>query len=145
MAMALSNPLYVAILLFIACCTLIAPQRWRLPIVLLASVGFYLSLGANWYVLPWVGLIGYCGGMLLGALPDGRRRTVVFFVSILAALTPLFYFKYAPSVIGPLFPAEPFAAGLALPIGISFFSFSIVGYLIDVYVGTLARVGDPIR
>ncbi len=77
-----------------------------------------------------------------GRLPDGRRKGLLALATALN-VGLLLYFKYANFFVDNLnawlgrFGVEPLAwAAVALPIGISFFTFQKVSYLVDVYRGT---------
>lgn len=67
-----------------------------------------------------------------------RKKYVVAAVLVLNFLL-LAYFKYLPYFArlstGPLAAAAPSALGLVMPLGISFYTFQAVGYLIDCYRG----------
>ena len=83
--------------------------------------------------------VNYVSGRLIGALPD--RKKLVLFLCVAVNLLLLGYFKYfnfiiqsANSVLGWLWDAGPIAArSIALPIGISFYTFQTMSYTIDVY------------
>lgn len=85
--------------------------------------------------------VNYVSGRLIGALPD--RKKLVLFLCVAVNLLLLGYFKYfnfiiqsANSVLGWLWDAGPIAArSIALPIGISFYTFQALSYVIDVYRG----------
>ena len=75
--------------------------------------------------------------------PRARRR--LFFLGIVINLSGLFYFKYANFFIAEVNrAAQSFGGGgmewisVALPIGISFFTFQKISYLADVYQGKVA-------
>ena len=69
-----------------------------------------------------------------------KRRKIWLIFGILFNLSILGYFKYftfAVSVIGRLSGAEIAVGNIVLPVGISFFSFKTISYLIDVYKGEI--------
>jgi len=73
----------------------------------------------------------------------GRRAALVF--SLVALLAPLFVFKYADFFIGALSFGRPWIVlGLALPAGISFYTFKSLSYVLDVYRGRIAAERNPI-
>ncbi len=94
-------------------------------------------------VLIAVTLITYGGGLLLDAKDDKRKRKRIAWIFVLLGLLPLLVFKYynflnnnltnALAVIGLKF-ALP-GLNWAVPVGISFFTFQAVGYMLDVYHG----------
>ena len=151
--MAFSVPRYLLLLgIFALILPMIPRGSPRLVTTALISLGFYVGLNpAFWYVLVGVAAIAYLGGLALSRLPNGGARGAVFLVLLPATLLPLLVFKYAASVYRLLPPPSDIAAGwstlenLVLPIGISFYTFLAVGYLIDVYVGSVPAERNAIR
>ena len=69
---------------------------------------------------------------------NGRRRKTLFVCAVLFNLLVLGFFKYAPFVVenlNRLFPLHLKPVSLPLPIGISFYTFQTLSYVIDVYRG----------
>src|SRR2546423_2455230 len=111
----------------------------RTAVLLTGSVIFY-AWGEGKYVFLLAGLIvlNFC---LAQALNHARlqRRTMWLVIALIVDLGVLGTFKYANFVgeiingLGrhPLFPPLT----LRLPLGISFFSFQLISYLVDVYRG----------
>ncbi|MDY4975706.1 MAG: MBOAT family protein [Clostridia bacterium] len=102
-----------------------------------ASLLFY-AYGEPVYVLLMLGsiLMNYGFGRWLEAANRGRKGITA--LAVVLNLGLLFVFKYLDMMIqtvnqlaGSRFPL----AGLALPIGISFFTFQALSYVIDVYRG----------
>lgn len=83
------------------------------------------------------------GGYLLDAQEDTKKKRGIAWLFALLGLLPLLVFKYynllndslsvGLSAIGPKF-AMP-GLNWAVPVGISFFTFQAVGYMLDVYHG----------
>ena len=139
--MALSSPLYPALLFAVVVFVVYLPQRWKLLFLLLVSYVFYAALGGFWYVLPWVTAVGFLGGLTIARLPEHPQRTVALIIAITGALAPLLLFKYSAKALAVsqlLFGGHLAFNELILPVGLSFFTFTTVGYLIDVYVGSIA-------
>ena len=113
--------------------------RWRNGVLLAASLVFYAWGEPIWIVamlastlVNWV-----CAGMISVSKGDAAKRGwMIAGVGFAGAL--LFVFKYtaffANSFLS-LFGAEARVAGLKLPIGISFYTFQIISYTVDVYRG----------
>ena len=113
--------------------------RWRNGVLLAASLVFYAWGEPIWIVamlastlVNWV-----CAGMISVCRGDAAKRGwMIAGVGFAGAL--LFVFKYtaffANSFLS-LFGAEARVAGLKLPIGISFYTFQIISYTVDVYRG----------
>ena len=125
---------------------LIPPKwnQWRKMILVIASYLLYM----NWkpafaIVLLGVTLITFWGGYLLNDQRDTKKRRSVAWLFALLGLLPLLVFKYynflnvslsaGLSSIGLKF-AMP-GLNWAVPVGISFFTFQAVGYMLDVHHG----------
>ena len=141
--MVFSDPVFLFFFLpAVILLTKLSPKRARNFILLLASLVFY-AWGEPVYVLLMLAVIvsNYLAGLLLVNCPaktaPGRRRLVLT-LAIVLNLTILGVFKYT-GFFAELLNA---AAGLhlpvpqiILPIGISFYIFQSMSYVIDVYRG----------
>lgn len=124
------------------------PLRWRGPWLLLTSYYFYMSWRADYALLLLATtLLDYYSGYQMSQLPTRPARRPWLYLSLASNLGTLFVFKYfnffreaagqlaaalhLPPVAGP-------AVGLLLPVGVSFYTFQSVGYIVDVYQGRLA-------
>ena len=121
---------------------------WALPVaarrayVLLLSVLFYASWTLVYAPLPFVicGEVFLCARMM-SARPD--RAETALRVGIAFTLSFLIFFKYRPFLVDnlnaglQLMGQSPvlFTLALALPLGISFYSFEAISYLIDTRQG----------
>lgn len=118
-----------------------AGPRWKNPILLIASLIFY-AWGEGVYALflavPIT--VTWLAGLQLERTNDiaGRRR--ILFIAIGADVAALLYFKYANFFIANIntaltaADASPLSnPAIHLPLGISFFTFHALSYLIDVY------------
>ena len=103
---------------------------------------FFYAWGEPKYVLLMLISIGlnYIWGLAIGAAKKPAFKRLFLVLSVITCLGLLGYFKYAD------FAVENFNAvtglglalpKLALPIGISFYSFQILSYTIDVYRGNV--------
>jgi alginate O-acetyltransferase complex protein AlgI len=140
---------YFLPLFFIAYC--LAPGfAAKNVFLLLASLLFY-AWGEPWFVIVLTGQIAltYVAGLVIAA-NQGARRSYATAVAVGLSLAMLGLFKYADFVVGALNAALPadssFALpGLALPLGISFFTFHSISYLIDVHRREVIANGDPLQ
>ncbi len=121
----------------------IVPRRgWRNAVLLIASLVFY-AWGEPKYVLLMLAaaLVAYLGGLGLAAAPLRARPNArkSLYILILCLLTAnLFVFKYlnfTADNLGALTGHDLGVAAVALPIGISFYTFQILSYVIDLYRG----------
>jgi len=123
------------------------PPRWRGPLLLLASYYFYMSWRAAYALLLLATtLLDYYSGYRMSQLPTKRGRRPWLYLSLASNLGTLFVFKYFNffrdsalqlAQAWHLPHAAVPALGLLLPVGVSFYTFQSVGYIIDVYQGRL--------
>ena len=121
---------------------LAAPRKLKNAVLLLASLVFY-AWGEQRLVLLFAAtiLLGWLLGLLIERFRGKVWSRVFLWLSVLTTLGLLGYFKYADFFIGSLNSAFGLSLPLlrvALPIGISFYTFQILSYTIDVYRGDVA-------
>ena len=117
------------------------PAKYRLAILFLCSLVFY-AWGEPLYVLLMIFsvLINWGIGLLLGKY---RSRSKAFLIlSVIFNIGMLVVFKYTAFLLDTLKTIVPALSGMKtpdirLPIGISFYTFQILSYVIDVYRGTV--------
>jgi alginate O-acetyltransferase complex protein AlgI len=107
-------------------------------VLVLFSLLFY-AWGEPVYVLLLIGEIvfNYAAALMIGAT-EGMRRRIVTGSAVAANLAVLGVFKYADFALGTVntLAGDAFTLpGLALPLGISFFTFHAISYLVDVHRG----------
>lgn len=120
-----------------------APKECKNTVLLLASLVFY-GWGEPKYVML-MGLsilLGYVFGLLVERYRENRAGKILCICSVCVTLSFLLCFKYADffltnvnAVTGLHLPL----LRLALPIGISFYTFQIISYTVDVYRGEAAQ------
>lgn len=134
--MVFSDPVFLAFFLPIAGILILAFSRLAHSLaILLASLFFYFwSSGAIVFVLVFSILLNWCWGLLLSRYPSRWSLGL----GVTANLLLLVYYKYAAFLaeqLGLLF--TPNLTGTfqstVLPIGISFFTFQAISYLVDVH------------
>ncbi len=120
----------------------ICPHRWRNAVLLAASLLFY-GWGEPKYILIMLfsTVFDYCNGLGIARCrakgKNGAARAVLI-LSVAGNLAILCFFKYtdfAIANVNSLLKLGLPALGLALPIGISFYTFQTMSYTIDVYRG----------
>ena len=121
-------------------------------VLLASSLVFYAwDEGARCALLFLSSGISFTAGWLLGRTHDARARGWILALALSSDLALLFYFKYAPFVAGTLPDSETarqlqaWTAGILLPLGISFFTFQTMSYVIDVYRGEVAPCRNPLN
>ena len=116
----------------------LCPRKWRNGWLLATSLVFY-AWGEPRYVLAMLFsiVLNYAGARLLGvrSFGPGARRGILALVCALN-LAMLVYFKYLDFLIANLnlaFGWHMDPTGVWMPIGISFFTFQSLSYVMDVY------------
>lgn len=104
-------------------------------LLLLASYGFYACF-SPWFalLLAVVSALSYGAGVALAALktPSGRSTVLAAYLGVV--LGNLCFFKYSAMLAELLgFGGALDGMDLALPVGISFFTFQGIGYVVDVH------------
>ena len=131
--MVVSTPIFLFLFLpAVLVLNYIIPKKYiaaKNVVLLIASLFFYAWGEPKNVLLMLLSIaVNYVCGLLLGRFDsDEKKRKVVLWASVVFNLGLLFFFKYFNFVTGGLFPV------IKLPIGISFFTFQIMSYTIDVY------------
>ena len=129
-------------------CYFIVPARFRAvrnAVLLVFSLGFYAWGGLA--LLP--ALLFSCllnwGAALLMERCD--RKKAVFVAALAVNVAMLGYYKYTGFLLSNLrlLGLDIAAPSVALPAGISFFTFQAIAYLTDVYRGTVRAEKNPLR
>ena len=121
------------LLLYFACRSLTAKN-----IVLVVFSLIFYAWGEPVYVLLLVAsaALNYVMGLALGKQTESRSRKGLLTVAVAANLASLAVFKYAGLLVGSFVQLTGLAIPvpqISLPIGISFFTFQAMSYVIDVY------------
>lgn len=111
--------------------------RWQNVMLMVASLLFY-AYGEPAYVVLMIviSVMSYVFGRAIGATEVPSRRKLYAGIAILVALACLGIFKYGEwftGMLGQLIDESMAIAGIALPVGISFYTFQAISYIIDVY------------
>ncbi|MDD3539998.1 MAG: MBOAT family protein [Eubacteriales bacterium] len=115
----------------------VVPGRWKNAVLLLASLLFY-AWGEPRFsiIMVTTAMTGYLSGRIIEQLKGEKLRKAVLITGLILVLCPLLLFKYGDFFIrniDQVFPGMLSPLGLVLPIGVSFYTFQILSYVIDVY------------
>jgi alginate O-acetyltransferase complex protein AlgI len=121
------------------------PRLWK-PFMIAASYVFYSWWDPRFvFLLAGVSLLAQLGALGVNRVKDPKTKRAALAVAVGAVIAPLLYFKYygffavnvsnAIADIGirhtlPLLQ-------ILLPVGVSFFTFMAISYVVDVYRGTV--------
>ncbi|MGZ8578972.1 MAG: MBOAT family O-acyltransferase [Actinomycetota bacterium] len=130
------------ILVFLGHWVLNHNRRAWTAFMIVASYVFY-----GWWdwryviLLAGVSLISQAAAIVVGRQEDPRRRLRVMAIGVAATIAPLLYFKYygfvtvnaANTATALGFSWAPPLIQVILPVGVSFYTFMAISYVVDVY------------
>ena len=124
----------------------LVPRHFKNVILLITSLYFYAWGEPRLVLLMLVTIaIGYVLGILIEK--DAEHKKLYLILAIVSFLGALAYFKYANFFVDNFNQVTGLSIPLvrvALPIGISFYTFQILSYNIDVYRGEVKAQRNPI-
>ena len=127
----------------------LADKKYKNAVILCGSVFFY-AWGAPVFIFILLGttIVDFFVVRLMASRPEKRTRMALMCVSLCINLGLLFYFKYSNFFVENInfllarFGVKEIAwVKLVLPIGISFYTFETITYVVDVYRG----IHKPLR
>lgn len=118
----------------------VLPHKFRWPLLLLASYYFYMSWNAAYVILIGATtLVSYGCALLLEKTDNPKKKKGYVAVVLFISLGILFVFKYYNFAAGLLEGIHEAIRiprlDVLLPVGISFYTFQTLSYVIDVYRG----------
>ena len=128
----------------VLCIYFVIPKKARHLWLLVASYYFYMGWNAKYALLIAAStIITYLGGLFIARRKEKKKWCLIGVICI--NLLILFFFKYYDFALDNINRILSFAgAGMIrrkfdvlLPVGISFYTFQALGYIIDVYRGTI--------
>ena len=115
----------------------ITPKKYKNIILLIASLLFYFY-GEPKYVFLMIAeiIIAYIGAILIDKYKNQSKNILIITLFIHVFLLIIFkYTDFIIQTINDISNANIKLLNIALPIGISFYTFQIISYIIDVYNG----------
>jgi alginate O-acetyltransferase complex protein AlgI len=143
--MVFSEPTFLFLFLPVAVVGYLLLGREARNLALLALSLLFYAWGEGVYLLVLLGSIAlnHLFGLAIAARPE--RGRLLLALGVAANLGILGYFKYLGFFLDNLGVPGAQAMAPALPIGISFFTFQALSYLIDLQAGRIAVQRDPLR
>ncbi len=130
-------------------CYFLVGKKYKNIVILLGSIAFY-SWGAPRFIFVILGttMVDFYVVRFMSASSSKRKRILLLSLSLCINLGLLFYFKYSNFFVEnlnkslALIGIKPIAwAKMLLPIGISFYTFETITYVVDVY----RKVHEPLK
>lgn len=118
------------------------PVKCRNVWLLVASCYFYMCWNPRYIILMFsIIMVTYVVGLILGRADKKKQKVTVLTIGIVMCLGTLFFFKYSNFAIDSITSIANALGStgtikgldIVLPVGISFYIFQGIGYMIDVY------------
>lgn len=123
----------------------IMPNKYRNFLLFVSSMFFYFYGEPKYIILILLEiLIAYFGAIII----DKTKNKTIFIFTILIHVLLLCFFKYTDFLItniNSIFKTNISLLRISLPIGISFYTFQIISYVVDVYRGKVSVQKSFIR
>lgn len=115
------------------------PKKFLNMWLLISSLTFYVLSARNYiWLLILIISIAHISGYILSQFDDKFFRKIILALSLFSTLMIMCYYKYYDFVlenINMLLHKDHSVSHMILPIGISFFTFQAISYVVDVYRG----------
>lgn len=122
-----SPPFFLFFTIFILL-RLVVPLRYWLFLLIAGSTVFYAYANLNHIWVPYtLLLLAFLGALWLEREPGKPSRPRRLAVVVALLLLPMAFFKYANAIVD--------LSNLSLPLGISFMTFTMIAYVVDVHRG----------
>jgi D-alanyl-lipoteichoic acid acyltransferase DltB (MBOAT superfamily) len=122
----------------------VMPHKFRWILLLVASYYFYMSWNAKYvFLILFTTVISYNSAIFLEKQENKKMKKLILTGTAILCLGVLFVFKYfnfvsesITKIIGMFsINLNPITLNLLLPVGISFYTFQTLSYVVDVYRG----------
>lgn len=124
----------------------VLPHKYRWAALLAANVFFYASWDVRYLaVILFTMLVSYFSALFMEKADGAQKKRLLFAAGTVVTLFLLLLFKYANFALYSVekvlrlfaVPVQETTLRLLMPVGISFYTFQMVGYLADVYKGKI--------
>ncbi|SDN16608.1 MBOAT family O-acyltransferase [Acetanaerobacterium elongatum] len=122
------------------------PHKYRWVLLLASSYYFHMSWNVKYiFLILFTTGISYVTALFMEKSEKSKKNKLLLAAAIVTSLGVLFFFKYfnflSTSVTDILqavaIPVHPVTLSVLLPVGISFYTFQTLSYVIDVYRGNV--------
>ncbi|MBD5105284.1 MAG: MBOAT family protein, partial [Ruminococcaceae bacterium] len=123
--------------------------HWKNGVLILFSLIFY-AWGEPFWIILLLGsvIVNYFCGLLIERFRNTPYSKIGVIISLVVSLGALAVFKYTDFIAENLSAILPFdipAPHIGLPIGISFYTFQIISYILDAYWGKVNVQRNPLK
>ena len=114
----------------------VLPKKLRMPMLLLMSYFFYMCYQPSLIILIlFTTAVSYFSSIYMEKTDRPGVRKLLLTLTLVSSLGVLFFYKYFDFLVGSIagiFGNNGVSLGLVLPVGISFYTFQTLSYVIDV-------------
>ncbi len=137
---------YIIFLLLVTISFFLIQHKYRWILLLIFSYYFYMSWNTELVTLIlFTTVTSYFSAIAIEKSQNKRTKKICLLLGVTVSFIFLFFFKYFNFVSASItsffnifgFGVNPVTLKLILPVGISFYTFQTVSYIIDVYKGDL--------
>jgi alginate O-acetyltransferase complex protein AlgI len=137
-----SSPSFLIFFSVSVLCFYLLPSRWRKPLLLVASYLFYASWSLPFICVLFLSTsLDFFLSRGIAATVSQAQKKLLLVTGVTMNLLVLCTFKYANLAFGALsgvgslvhVPVPTWYVSILLPLGISFYTFEAISYLVDVY------------
>ena len=137
--MLFSSPTFFVFFLAYFACHFLVPRAYRNYLIIAGSTIFYAWWKVEYTWIPFFLMaIAYFGADAVGRA-KGRSRCAFTAATIMLLFLPLAIFKYTDffygDILSPVFGWHGKVLDLSLPLGVSFVTFTLTAYVVDIYRG----------
>ena len=129
---------------------LLMPHKYRWIVILAANAWFYISYDVRYLTVILITMAAsFICARLMDKEQEAKKKKILMVTGVITTLSLLLVFKYlnfalytVSKILNKIsIPMQETTLKLIMPVGISFYTFMAVGYLVDVYRGK----AEPVR
>lgn len=119
-------------------------HKYRWMFLLVASYYFYMSGDVKYVLLlALITFLSYFCGIQIEKVQSQKAKKAYMWLGVIVSLASLIFFKYFEFTLDTIvriahavsIPMDEFTLNIMMPLGISFYTFKAVSYVVDVYRG----------
>ena len=142
-----SGLFWLLFLIFIPVYAAIKSQRTKMMLFVIAFslFFFYKSSGWSFLLLVMTSLLDWWVALFIASSKNRTERRIALTVSLVLSLGVWLFFKYSNFVLwnlNALFEGNFQPLDLIMPVGVSFYTFRTISYVVDVYKGKIQPTDD---
>lgn len=130
----------------------IRPKKLRPLVLALESIGFCAVLSpvaaVNLVIISLMTFLAAYFIVSFRAKSNQKASRFTYILSVILALAELFVYKYSEWILCKMLMIKslsPFFENLVIPVGLSFYTFSVIDYLSDIYKGNTEFEKNPLN